>query len=513
MEAEKLMALCAFADNYSIFDITPVDNLFIEDYMLRAPGDYVKVYLYGLRLCYARDDKSDLEQIAGVLGMESETVLNAMLFWERQGMVRRLSDRPPCYEFVNLRARMLQAKEDDDGLYAMGQFNNEVLRLLGADGRVIHGDEFARMYRWMEDYSLSETAVLRVMAYLCKANKAKGRKAPTVNAVEKFIMKMAGQKIVSDDAVTGYLHGLDDDVVALKRLLAHLGIRKDEPSAAEEALFAKWHSWGFDLDALKLLSNEMTKIQKPTLGYLDRIVSGYQEMGVRTAEQIQQYQAGTLEPVREVLAAFGPSMGFSTQLVRAYCDALAKGFEHALLVEAAHIAARSGNATLVYWQSILDRYAAAGILTMDAFLREKQHNQALRAFAQKVLVTAGDTSVVSAKEVKQVEAWLAKGRSEELILCAAELCSNSPYKLSAIGKMLVRLDQAGIVQPEAARAFLSQTSTQRQSAPEGEKRISKNVSAQNYAQRQYDPTQYDDMVLFDLNQVEDEKNDDKATDD
>ena len=46
------MAMCSFADRFSMFDVTPVENLFIEEYMLRAPGDYVKVYIYGLRLCY-----------------------------------------------------------------------------------------------------------------------------------------------------------------------------------------------------------------------------------------------------------------------------------------------------------------------------------------------------------------------------------------------------------------------------------------------------------------------------
>ena len=37
------MAMCSFADRFSMFDVTPVENLFIEEYMLRAPGDYVSI--------------------------------------------------------------------------------------------------------------------------------------------------------------------------------------------------------------------------------------------------------------------------------------------------------------------------------------------------------------------------------------------------------------------------------------------------------------------------------------
>ena len=42
------MAFCAFDDSAALFDSTPVENMFITEYMLRAPGDFVKVYLYAL---------------------------------------------------------------------------------------------------------------------------------------------------------------------------------------------------------------------------------------------------------------------------------------------------------------------------------------------------------------------------------------------------------------------------------------------------------------------------------
>ena len=44
------MSFCTFQDAYALFDCTPLENLFIQEYMLRAPGDHVKVYLYGFLL-------------------------------------------------------------------------------------------------------------------------------------------------------------------------------------------------------------------------------------------------------------------------------------------------------------------------------------------------------------------------------------------------------------------------------------------------------------------------------
>ena len=43
---KERMAFCSFDDSAALFDSTPVENMFITEYMLRAPGDFVKVYLY-----------------------------------------------------------------------------------------------------------------------------------------------------------------------------------------------------------------------------------------------------------------------------------------------------------------------------------------------------------------------------------------------------------------------------------------------------------------------------------
>lgn len=42
------MAFCRRDKADVKFDVTPVENLFIQEYMVDAPGDYVKVYLCAL---------------------------------------------------------------------------------------------------------------------------------------------------------------------------------------------------------------------------------------------------------------------------------------------------------------------------------------------------------------------------------------------------------------------------------------------------------------------------------
>lgn len=91
------MPVFGFADKYAMFDATPVENLFIQEYMVRADGDFVKVYLYGLMQCYHPVHSASLSTVARDLGMEVSRVENAFAYWERMGLVQRVGDNPPSW--------------------------------------------------------------------------------------------------------------------------------------------------------------------------------------------------------------------------------------------------------------------------------------------------------------------------------------------------------------------------------------------------------------------------------
>ena len=96
------MAFCTFEDGNAMFGSTPVENMFILEYMPAAPGDFVRVYLYGLMLCHHPEIDEGLDAVAKALRIEPEAVLSAYRYWEREGLVVRLSDNPPTYSSVSL---------------------------------------------------------------------------------------------------------------------------------------------------------------------------------------------------------------------------------------------------------------------------------------------------------------------------------------------------------------------------------------------------------------------------
>lgn len=83
---------------------TVVSNLFINEQMPQAPGDYVKVYLFGLM--YAQNDREIiLENIGKDLGLSENDVIKAFEYWARRKVVRFIRDEKSEeieIEYINL---------------------------------------------------------------------------------------------------------------------------------------------------------------------------------------------------------------------------------------------------------------------------------------------------------------------------------------------------------------------------------------------------------------------------
>ena len=62
----------AFDERYAMFDVTPVENQFILEYLAGAKGDYVKVYLYGLLCCYHPRKEMDIASMSRELELTED---------------------------------------------------------------------------------------------------------------------------------------------------------------------------------------------------------------------------------------------------------------------------------------------------------------------------------------------------------------------------------------------------------------------------------------------------------
>ena len=79
---------------------TKVENLFISEYLPDAPGDYVKVFLFGLM--YAQYEITpNRSELAKLLNLSVDEIEEAWIYWESRGLVRVLHGNDSNDEDVN----------------------------------------------------------------------------------------------------------------------------------------------------------------------------------------------------------------------------------------------------------------------------------------------------------------------------------------------------------------------------------------------------------------------------
>ena len=97
------MAAVSFSEGNALYDITPVENIFILEYMANAPGEYIKVYLLGLTMCYHSNEEYSVSKMASALSITEDEVKAAYTYWAQLGLIEILSRRPYEVRYHNIK--------------------------------------------------------------------------------------------------------------------------------------------------------------------------------------------------------------------------------------------------------------------------------------------------------------------------------------------------------------------------------------------------------------------------
>ena len=122
------------ADRSDIFlYMTRVENLFINEFLPVAPGEYVKLYLYAL-MCAQYEEELDTAVLARTLGMQEFEIEEAWDYWEACGLIRR-NKETSTIEFI----RMVEKLYGKNRSYAQAASEPPAAEELVDDGT---GDNF-----------------------------------------------------------------------------------------------------------------------------------------------------------------------------------------------------------------------------------------------------------------------------------------------------------------------------------------------------------------------------------
>lgn len=473
------MAFCSFSEGAAMFDVTPIENMFLLEYLPTAPDGFLRVYLYARMLCQHPELAGEIGDVARALNMEEDSVYNAFQYWEQQGLVEKLTDRPASYALRPLRAGASPQAEVDRDYYRYREYNSALQNMFGEE-ELLEPRHYKIANDWLNVLGYTQDAALRLLEYEMRL--PGGRKPAAVfRRADKRAVEWAERGIHRLEEVERAI-AYDDQVYSMaSAVMKQLSINR-RPTANELDCARRWvHEWKLGEKEVLAACVHTTKSRAPSIAYLDAILR----------EQVDGGGQHFAE-VKAILRELGASNPVPTpDQTRRYGEMLDSGFEPEAVRLAAVQCARKRKHSFEDLEWMLGKWAEAGVRSRaqaESYLDEMQRATAeLRA----LLEAAGLSRRPGMDDLEKYEAW--RGRfSPELIRCAAECARGTRVPMKYMDKLLCEWEKAGVQSPEAARAQHAQAVSQTKSAPAGAP-----APRQNYQQHSYTEADYGADFYYD----------------
>ena len=466
------MPFCSFDRESAMYDVTPIENMFLLEYLPMAPEDYLRVYLYARMLCQYPQLAQGQEDLARALKIDEETVAEAFRYWERQGLVKRLSDKPPSYAFLPMRA-MSAPEPMERQYYEFRDFNAALQALFGSN--LIHG-EIKIANDWVLVMGYEKDAAVRLVEYgLKNLRYSRTNVRGTLKKLDQIALEWAERGVKSLEDVERMIAWEDGSYQAADAVLKQFSQRR-RPTKDELRLADKWvHEWGCSKEELLAACGETVKAMKPSFAYLDKVL-----------ESARNRSGKHFEALKDVLSQLGSKALPTPATLKSYEEYLARGFEKRTIELAAACQNLKDKHQFADLDRILQQWEGLGLFRADEAEAYVQRQRGLSGEVVEILKLAGSERRPRLEDNEMLEGWKTRF-SEEMIRLAAQMSREKGRPMAAIDRQLLEWEKAGISTPEAARAYAPSKGAARADNP-----------ALRYEQRAYTEEESEKDFYFDV---------------
>lgn len=290
---------------------TPVENIFINDYMPIANGTYVKVYLLGYKYAKDNDDKLCVnnESVSRHLNIPLSDVLKAWDFWEQKGIIKKhkkedTDEYDYKVEFLNLKQLyiknnyMLRTQTNStrntnttvytctaEDLVESNKIPSIQEMFLSIDyivRRQLVPNEKRKILEWLYNYNMNPEVIVKAFFY---AVEKKGKR--NIKYVEGIVRNWYDMGITNLEALEEHTKTQDERFYNYDRIMKSLGFSSRTPSEAEMKVIDKWFDvWKFTMEVILKACENTKKTANPSVNYIDGILSSWREKGIATIEEV-----------------------------------------------------------------------------------------------------------------------------------------------------------------------------------------------------------------------------------
>ena len=444
------MAFCKFSSSYQSKNQTVIDNIFITDFLPKAPDLCVKAYLLGLHKCSSADEhENNLDFFARTLNVCEDDVISLFRYWEDMGLVQVLSTNPIEVRYLPINASSVGVKKFKVDKYA--DFNIQAQELIGE--RMIMPNDYAEFYNLIENHHITESAMLAIIKY-CVENKGFSLSPKYVITVAK---DWAREGVLTLEQVEEKITelGVVDDKMTL--VLTTMGTKR-KIQLEDKELLNKWlNLFGFELNVIlfvvKMLKNKKRKLD---VNILDDQLAKYYEMKLMSVQEIENYE-NEKENLYLIAIAVNKELGIYYEDLTKEIDAYVvpwvnMGYDEETLKLVADNCFKSSIRTLEGFNGIINKLFKLGIVNINSYLQYINDSLAIDDKIKKILIELDLTRNVNNVDRNFYSTWTDSwGFADDIILHAASLSKDKSNAMQYLNKILSNWNTQGVKTLELAK--------------------------------------------------------------
>jgi len=426
----------------STYMSTPVENLFIDEFLGAAPADYVKVYLYGLRFAlYPLEQDMSLEQVARALHMLPETVGRAITYWQERHIIRQLQPGTFKLCYLSVQQGLLQGHADETA-YRYKDFNVRLQNALGAS-RIIKPEEFQTVYGWLDELDMAQEAAIALILYFIN-----NRHNIAFATMDRRVRVMVQDyQIHSLAEVQEYLEKGAPEHPA-KEILAQWGIMRSV-TMPERELYNRWvNEWGMEPASILAAAKSLIYLRNPNFKGLEKVINEMHQQGVTQSAAAQDFF-----DQQSLAGELAQRLGCSAAAVtEAMPNWLALGFNaHTLNLLAQELARETHAPSLGAMDALAQTLGKGGMTTAEDIAAYGQQFHARGMEFAQLITLWNENRPPRTREIAQWNAWMDMGYDAALLCEAARAAQYAEDRLRYMNGVLAGWKRRGITTAQAAK--------------------------------------------------------------
>ena len=284
-------------------DYTSIPNCFIEKYMPKAAGEFVKIYIYILKCLEDNRQELSISRIADVFNDTEKDIIRALRYWDRKGLltlsfdgdtlislkVNHLPDDDGGSERKivkedNGKAAPVKAREyTKEELEAFSEKEEIPLLLYSIQkymGRQLTNADLNRIVFFHDELNFPADLIEYLFEYCI------GRGHSSIRYIEKTAIGWSEEGIKTLKAAKESVSVYSNECCSV---LNAFGLSGRKPTKGEAEYVNKWlFSYGFSISmVLEACSRTMQAIHQPSFEYTDSILRRWKDAGATDMEKVK----------------------------------------------------------------------------------------------------------------------------------------------------------------------------------------------------------------------------------